>query len=317
MKSFINRFLQFSGLGLILVVGLILLLSVWHGKVFLPNGQYFCDDYRKVFIQQEPVDLLFLGNSRVLAAIDARYYSQHTGQMAVNLGYLAANMTNSRLTLRAVMDQVRYKPRRVCLEVSWFSFNRARTTLNYDNLGALTLTDPRLLRFGIQYPELFRGFFTTAMRGIVFDPPYTDFTQTRAGQVNDASKQSFVFNLDSMRVLFPDQRAGIDQDLFADYQAIVRLCQQNGIGLILFTAPEDPTYTRSQLDREQIKEIFRKSALLDGVDYLDYTVDGPLYRPEFSGWLGDSHHIFHNELFTPLFIKDLQQLHLIQPDQSN
>ena len=111
---------------------------------------------------------------------------------------------------------------------------------------------------------------------------------------------------EKMLTNFPDFIAGTDELLLNDYYEIINMCKRNNIKLILYTAPEDEDYSKSQLDKGLIENIFKNSKnSYENLYYLNYSFGGDLWKKEYENWLMDSHHLNHKELFTKLFIKDI------------
>jgi len=91
--------------------------------------------------------------------------------------------------------------------------------------------------------------------------------------------------------------------LYEDFEKIVKMCEDNDIQLILYTAPEAPEYHSLQTDIEKIKTIYRN---VPNVPYLDYTEGGEFFKKDYEFWMKDSHHLNENVLFSQILVKDIK-----------
>jgi hypothetical protein len=125
---------------------------------------------------------------------------------------------------------------------------------------------------------------------------------------NNFSENTKDYSFDRNKFMknFPNQKAGVDSLLLDSYYSIIKMCKDENIKLILFSAPEDEEYVQAQLDKDKIKNIFKSSTdLYKNLVYLDYTPYGEFWEKKYEFWLKDSHHIFQDSLFTEEFTDDI------------
>ena len=194
----------------------------------------------------------------------------------------------------------------VLLEVSWFSFSNKRTTLHRIS-GDLFINDLKLFKNFNKYGLKIASNITSALLNQVSNIFYSNsLTYGERNKQLSPNKKSYLFMKEKMLTNFPDFIAGIDELLLNDYYEIINMCKRNNIKLILYTAPEDEDYSKSQLDKGLIENIFKNSKnSYENLYYLNYSFGGDLWKKEYENWLINSHHLNHKELFTKLFIKDI------------
>lgn len=301
IRTFIIKSLKFIGVFLILIaLGLTFIGSTF---TFLPHTKYYGQDYAKAFNNKD-LGLLAIGNSKLLASLDNATLQKEFGLEPVNLGSIFSNNSITRLTLESYLHDCEVMPELILMEVSWFTFNPVRTQFNEIG-GDLILNDyklwPKALKY---YPDIIDPLRKSLMRQL-----YSKVMQINEIDYSSEFKEmsrfekTYDFKLSEFEEVFPDHIAGIDPELYADFQRIVTLCKENGIQLVLYTAPEATEYYSLQTDIEKIKGVYRN---IPGVPYLDYTEGGEFYKKDYELWLKDSHHLNENVLFSEILSKDIK-----------
>ena len=118
-------------------------------------------------------------------------------------------------------------------------------------------------------------------------------------------EKTYDFKMSEFEEVFPDHIAGIDPELYEDFEKIISMCKGNGIQLILYTAPEVTEYRSLQTDIEEIKTIYKN---VPNVPYLDYTDGGEFFKKDYELWMRDSHHLNENVLFSEILTKDIKAI---------
>jgi hypothetical protein len=286
---------------------------LYYAKVkhqFIPSTSYYSQDF-KIAFQEKDMDVIALGNSKLLSAINKNILEENKRNKVAVLGYSSANISISKLTLESYLDTCIKPPKLVLLEVSWFTFNSKRTHF-HSMVGDLFVNDPKLWKHYFEYSDdlafdIKRAFsyslnLKTTTRQNRKNLSYANYFKTKSPQTKD-----YTFHLADMEVLFPNHVAGVDEKLLKDYKEIVNMCEEHEITLILFTSPEDETYTKNQKDIHKIKAVFDVSSRNNpNVIYLDYTFGGKLWNKNYEFWLRDSHHINENDLFSKRLLYDIK-----------
>jgi len=308
VKTYIKKIVLFL---IPLIAITVLMINCASGKhQFHSSSWYYHDDFQYAF-QKGDAELLALGNSKLLSAIDKEVLEDHKQRKVALLGYSSTNISVSKLTLESYINSCSIMPEQVILEVSWFTFNTKRTHL-HNIVGDLFVKDPKLWKHYFKYSN---DLSMDIKRAFKRSLNLNSSTQLNKKELSYAVKfkakspltKDYTFNVDDLEVLFPDHIAGIDVQLLKDYKAIVDICVKNQIDLILFTAPEDETYSKHQKDIDAIKSIFQKSSKNNpNVYYFDYSFGGQLWKKKYEMWLKDSHHINENDLFTEVLIDDIK-----------
>ncbi len=301
MRKFIFQILLFILIPTILLGIYYISTSTIHK--FLPSKSYYYDDFNSAFDSKD-ADVLALGNSKLLSALCNQTYNKLTDKKLYNLGVAASNISVSRLILESYLNRTNKLPEMILLEVSWFTFNPNRTGFNKIS-GDLLIKDIKLVRYTFQYDNLFRYYFISSFN------QYIKKRNNKSLSWNMEKRDSYdtkiyELNHESFKSLFPNNKAGIDKKLLADFNAFVDLCKKNNITLILFSAPEDEEYCLLQKDRNMIYKIFYDTeSRYKNVYYLNYTLGGKYYNKSFENWLYNSHHIQANDLFTKKLLYDI------------
>lgn len=302
MKIFFIKLSRFIFILLLPIVFVYFLTGYFHK--FLSHEQYYNNEFTKAFYEKN-IDLIALGNSKLLASLDISMLSQAFDFKAANLGYVSSNISSSKLILESYLMSCDTVPKFVLLEVSWFTFNSKRTSYT-DIVGDLVFNNPRLLPKMVEYfPEIFKNLNTTVAKQLI-----SKIVHSKRGDYSSIIKEkrpyekSYNFSLKKFERVFPTHYAGIDNKLLKDYYTILDICKKNDIELILYSAPVDKEYSSNQKDSKVIKKIFTSSL---GEKYLDYTFGSKLWNDKFVFWLRDPDHLNENELFTRVLIKDLKE----------
>ncbi len=310
MKAFIKHILFFLVLTSLLFVGIYLFFSYNHS--FTPAADYSSKDFDQAFYARD-YDIIAIGNSKVMVSINKNILEKELGLKTALLAYGSTDISISKLTLEAYLNKALKKPAYVLMEVSWFTFNAKRT--QFSNLsGDLFLEDYRLWKHIFKYkPKSAHNLREILYKKIVnqFNTSDTKAPAKKPKQTKNTRKtptKKYRFDLAKFSKVFPTHTAGIDPILLKDYKAIIALCKENDIPLILFTAPENHEYALAQKDRMQIKNIYNTTVKQDtNILYLDYSFGGTLYKKDYENWLQDSHHIKNSTAFTQMFVKDLKE----------
>ena len=140
MKYFLKKVILFSIKPLILII-ILLSLASWVHK-YAPSKMYYYSEFNKAFNQRD-LELIALGNSKLLASIHKKTLEESLGLKSAILGYSSSNISISKLTLESYLNKCLIKPKLVLLEVSWFTFNKERTHFHHIS-GDLFLKDFKL-----------------------------------------------------------------------------------------------------------------------------------------------------------------------------
>lgn len=303
MKNFIINLL-FFGFTTVTVLFLIL-ISFKSFHSYTSSDMYYSNEFNNAF-KNRNYQVLSIGNSKSLSAIDISTLKNQIGMSSVNLAYSSANMSVSKLTLESYLNQCIVIPKMVLLEVSWFSFNNKRTHL-HPITGDLFLNDFKLFKhfdkYAFKMKSNIKSCLLNQLRNIFYSNNLTYDVRTKQ---SSPKKKSYLFKKEKMLTTFPDFTAGIDELLLNDFNQIINMCKRNNIKLILYTAPEDEDYSKNQLDKDLIENVFKNSQnKYENIYYLNYSLGGELWEKKYENWLRDSHHINHKELFTRVFTKDI------------
>ncbi len=301
MKKFITKTIGF--LAIFVACAFALLLFVGSTHKFVPHTKYYSQEFETAF-KEKNLELLAFGNSKLLASIDKEILKDQLNLEPVILGCIFTNISVTRLLFESYMNDCQAKPKAVLMEVSWFTFNPVRTQFN-DIGGTLILNDYSLWPEAIHYyPQNMEPIKRSIIKQL-YQKIKPIGAKDYSSEFKDMSplEKTFEFDMEEFEKVFPDHIADVDDQLLADYNKIVKMCQDNNIELILYTAPEDGEYTANQIDRERIKDIFKNTP---NAIYLDYTEGGEFYKKEYELWMKDSHHINENSMFTKILTKDIQ-----------
>lgn len=293
------------------LLAVLMLMYAKQKHQFLPSSFYYYEEFENAF-QEKDMDVIALGNSKLLSAIDKSILEENTQQKVAVLGYSSANISVSKLTLESYLHNCSKLPELVLLEVSWFTFNTKRT--HFHNIaGDLFIRDPQLWKHYFEYSDdlamdIKRAFLKSLGQKTSTYHKQKAFTNVNRIKAKSPLKRKYMFHVSDMEVLFPNHIAGIDEKLLKDYEAIINMCMENQIQLILFTAPEDETYSKNQKDINVIKSIFKDSSKNNpNVFYLDYSFGGDLWDKKHEFLLKDSHHINEKEVFSKILIDDIKR----------
>lgn len=306
MKRFVKRTTIFFLLLSLIIVVLIVVANRLHQ--FYPSEGYYHHEFNKAF-EKGNSDIVAIGNSKLLSALDKNTLEDKLELQISNLGYSSSNISISRLTLESYLNKCKIKPKAIVLEVSWFTFNKKRTTLHSIS-GNLLLNDFKLWQYFFRYsPKIKQNIKEAIINTYIHrvKPPQKELSYASKFREYTPFTKDYDFNLEAFENIFPNHVAGVDSLLLDDFYAIVEMCRKEQIALILFSAPEDEEYSKIQNDSEQINSIFTETAENDpNVYYLDYTYGGNLWNKKHENWLRNSHHINEKELFTEVLSENIK-----------
>lgn len=301
MKKFLSKTLIF--IGVFLLVSLIVALFVGATHKFIPHHKFYNHEFEKAFKDRD-IEFLAIGNSKLLASLDKGVIEKELGYKTAILGCMFSNMSVTKLSLQSYLNKCTEYPKVVLMEVSWFAFNTKRTDVN-DVAGTLVLNDLSLWREAVNYyPKLNDPIKRSIVKQLLHKVRPTnpvdyavEFTE-KTPNIKD-----YKWNQTEFEKVFPDHIAGVDPFLLQEYKAIVKMCKDNNIKLVLYTAPEATEYASLQTDAEVVKNQFKNTK--DAI-YLDYTIGGDLFKKDYELWLRDSHHLNENDLFTEVLVSDIK-----------
>lgn len=309
MRKYIFRLITFIT-PLVLITFFLLIIARKHHQ-FQPSSMYYYKEFEHAF-QGNDFDIVAIGNSKLLSALDKKTLEGNNKNSVANLGFSSANMSVSKLTLESYLNNCSVKPKLVLLEVSWFSFNIHRTHL-HKIVGDLFIRDLKLWKNYFNYdgeiilPKIKNAFGISLKRSVGIEQAHEELSYANRFKASSPQTINYKFNVNEFEFHFPNHIAGIDELLLNDFYSIVNLCKNENIDLVLFTAPEDEVYSNSQKDIGKIKSIFHNvSNNSPNVFYFDYTLGGELYDKNFEKWLRNSHHINENILFTQELLKNIK-----------
>ena len=284
-------------------------------EVFKPNQMYINKDFRYAFNLNKPFDNIIIGNSKSISALSAKVLSKELTQKTIQLGFSSGNISVTKLILESAIKK-NPNIKNIILEVSWFTFNNLRTTFHKQIVADLIYNNPSLLINIKDHPNILGVLIYRSFKKIfdyVTNTKYikSNYYNRYQGIINNKYRKNYSFDTKKAQNLFGKRfTAGIDKKLLNDFLEIIRICKTKNINLILYTAPEDELYTKSQNDKKSIKQFFQKAALHNkNIHYLDFTIDGSFFDKNFENLLYDSHHIFHKEIFTKHFIDATRKIY--------
>ena len=308
MKYFLKKIVLFSIKPILLITILLFFTNQIHE--YSPSTAYYSDEFNKAFNQKD-FELIAIGNSKLLSSIDKKVLEEKLTFKSAILGYSSSNISISKLTLESYLNKCLIKPKLVLLEVSWFTFNKERTHFHRIS-GDLFLKDFKLWQNYLKYyPEINnkigKSITKTLKNSIIKSQDDRNYDEKFLKKTPYLKEYSF--EKEKFEIVFPNYIAGIDDLLLKDFESIVKMCLNNNIHLILYSAPEDEEYSKMQKDNKEVKDIFIKTALNSStVSFLDYTLGGELWDKKHEMWLKNSHHINENDLFTKTLSKDIKSI---------
>ena len=304
MKRLFIQLSLFVGICVLLQVTFLLVRSKVSG--FTPSKLYAHDDFNAAFSEGD-FELVALGNSKLMHSFNKEIVADQLQLKTALLGCSTASVSVSRLTLESYLRHCIKKPKVVLMEVSWFTFNRRRTSFA-PLVGDLVLKDLFLMKYMFRYGPKFGRILKKAIKSIRHvrgHDPKISYQVYFLPKTPDS--KDYMFDICTFEKVFPDHRAGVDPQLLEDFNWIVETCRKNGMSLILYTAPEDRVYSEVQEDKAEISRIFYQLAAADPrIAYLDYSLGGKYYDTCFELWLKDSHHINEHELFSLELVRDIK-----------
>lgn len=309
MKKFLLRYVVFLMLLALVIVSIHITAKMNHQ--FLPSKFYYAEDFSVAF-ETGDSDALILGNSKVLSAIDKSTLEKNMNCKIGQFGYSSSNVSVSKLILESYLRKSTVKPKFILFEVSWFTFNTERTGF-HDVVGDLFIEDVNLWRnyndydSNILLSKIKKAYKKSLVNLVKRRKISSSVSYEETFKKESPKSISYTFDHSKFEKLFPDYTAKIDEVLLRDFRAIVEMCTTNNIALVLFSAPEDKVYSKSQKDIKKIKAIYNECATeSSNIYYLDYTLGVALYDKNMEYWLKDSHHINEKILFTKHLSKELK-----------
>jgi hypothetical protein len=296
-------------IGYILLLALFVLLFRSLPTGFHPDHGTFAEAYDAAF-ENRDADLLLLGSSRMAASLDDGSISKALHLKCYNMAFNQANLSYVYDLLRAYLSHSKKVPQYVVLDVSWFSFDNRR--LSYKEYAAqFVLQNPALFyeelllnkknQLGNASLTLIRSLERSGDAYVDFDTRrnrWTDQDSTKVNYIFDSKDEGFLRT-------FPQGRAKMVPAEMRAFEQIITLLKERGITLVLYTSPEDRTFSESQKNREEVYNYIDHAS--EGSVWMDYTLRGNLYKPEYEKWLNDSHHIYFKKKFTQRFLTHFKE----------
>jgi hypothetical protein len=303
MKKFIYKTLFFA-FAILFFLGATIIIC--HSDFKFPiNERYDANEFNEAFNLGD-FNIIAIGNSKMADCLDKDVFNNMNDFSSVFLTNRAANISISKLTLESYLNNCKKIPDIVLLEVSWFSFHRYRT--HFEDLGGdLFINDLSLFKYFSKYkavrPRILKSIYSQLIMQTSF---YNKTLFIQPNSTNSTESKSYSFDFEKFITIFPNKTAGVDPELLDDYYSIIDMCKNKNIKLVLFTSPEDEDYSKNQLDKDTIENIFKGSkSRYKNLYYLNYSFGGDFWKKEYENWLRDSHHIYHKDLFSKLLIKDI------------
>ena len=107
IKKYILKLLAFF-----IPLAFFLFVFLYYAKTkheFLPSSWYYAKEFNTAFKQKDR-QVLALGNSKVLSAIDKAVLEDNKQHAVALLGYSSANISISKLTLESYLNTCKVKP---------------------------------------------------------------------------------------------------------------------------------------------------------------------------------------------------------------
>lgn len=311
MNTFLKKVVLFLSLGYLLYLGLTLFLIVlfaWDSPGFHPDKGNYHTEYKKSFSKGD-IDMMFLGSSRILNAINPTIVSDDLGLKTAQLGFTQSNMSYSYDLLKSYLYNSNSNLKYIILDISWFSFDTRR--LSYKPYSSyFVYKNPSLFLsylFTNKKNHLKNGFLTLLRSMSRKNQIDLDLKLDKRGKIsNDSLGKSYEFNSNDLNFLrtFSEGKSELNKEEIESLKKIISLCNENNINLIFLTTPEDEVFSLSQLNRSQVYSIIDQN--FSNVYWMDYTLNGRYYRKSYEYLLSDSHHIYFDGIFTKIFTKDLR-----------
>lgn len=311
MRQFLKKVIGFLGFSYLSYLGLtIILILVFSSNKsnFHPDRGNFHREYEKAFSTKD-VSILILGSSRILAAVEPSIIQENVQLKTAQLGFKQSNLSYTYDLLLAYLKGAEQLPEHIILDISWFSFDSRR--LSYK---------PYASYFAYQNPLLFKRYLITNEQNHLKNGLLTlgrtiarrnqstlEFDMGKKERAKqDSLSKSYLFESNDLGFLktFPEGNSEVVEEQLDAFKAIVALCEEKGINLILLTTPEDEIFSKSQQNREEIYSLIRQNAI--SVTWLDYSLGGKNYKKTYENLLLDSHHIYFKQTFTRILLQDLE-----------
>ena len=324
MNTFLKKVVLFLSLGYLLYLGLTLFLIVlfaWDSPGFHPDKGNDHTEYKKSFSKGD-IDMMFLGSSRILNAINPTIVSDDLGLKTAQLGFTQSNMSYSYDLLKSYLYNSNYPLKYIILDISWFSFDSRR--LSYK---------PYSSYFIYKNPSLFLSYLFTNKKNHLKNGILTLLRSfDRKNQINlnheavkrrkssnDSLRKSYEFNSNDLNFLrtFPERKSELNEEEIEALYEIIKIAHEKDITLIFLTTPEDEDFSLSQFNRSQVYSIIEQTS--SNAYWMDYTLDGKYFKKSYEYLLSDSHHIYFDRIFTKIFTKDLKEAfpELIKSDSTS
>ena len=313
MYQFLKKILSFIAYSylsfLSLILFLVLVFNLSKTNFHSDNGNYY-EEYKRLF-KEKDLDILILGSSRILAAVEPKIIEEKLKLKTAQLGFSSSNLSYSRDLLLAYLENTKQTPKHVILDISWFSFDSKR--LSYKPYASYWIfQNPHLFFNDLlsnKKNHLKNGFLTLIRayeRKNQKNLEYNSLAKIKSKQ--DSLAKTYLFKNNDLGFLktFPDGKAKIENEEFNAFKMIVSLCKQKAINLILLTTPEDEKFSKSQQNRKKVYSIIESN--ISSFNWLDYSLSGRYYDENHESLLLDSHHIYYKDIFTKILLKDLKPI---------
>ena len=273
----VRRVSLFFVLVIALIFGLDAMIS--FGLRHVETGPYGASN--KIMQGQVNAQIVISGSSRSLSHYDPRIIQAETGRSAFNLGRNGSQTDMQLAVLRAYLEHNR-KPEMVLHNLDSFSFEATRRVYNpgqyvpylyesalYQPLQAI---DPNTFRrrylpvYGYVVDDMSFSWMLGLARLFGWNPAEDHFQgfNPRPAEWTDEFQRFKVANPQGVR--WP-----IDPEGVRDVEALLRMCQEKNIKLVLVYSPEFLEMQKMTQNREEVFDKFRGLATRYQVPFWDYS----------------------------------------------
>jgi hypothetical protein len=321
MNKFLKKVVFFLSLGYLIYLGLTLLLIVLFKldyPGFHPDKGNYHSEYKKSFTEGD-IDIILLGSSRILNAIDPSTLSDELNLKTAHLGFTQSNMSYSYDLLKSYLHNSKHNLKYIILDISWFSFDSRR--LSYKPYASyFVYKNPSLFLsylFTNKKNHLKNGFLTLLRSFDRKNQHELDLKLIKSKTISyDTLVKSYDFNSNDLNFLrtFPEGKSELNEEEIESLENIISIANKNNINIVVLTTPEDEVFSLSQKNRSHVYSIINQYS--SNFYWMDYTLNGKYYDKSYEYLLSDSHHIYFDKVFTKIFTKDLIEVYpeLIKSD---